>query len=83
MACGGVLREALKRDAVAAIILYHEPDQALDLSNIDPSTLASGKGVFWKFFDWIDKAAFELSADAFNTFRVRQRIEVDLRSQSS
>ncbi|KAF2239450.1 Mo25-like protein [Viridothelium virens] len=69
MACGGVLREALKRDAVAAIILYHEPDQTLDLSNIDPSTPASGKGVFWKFFYWIDKGAFELSADAFNTFR--------------
>jgi len=29
--------------------------------------------VFWKFFDWINKSAFEVSADAFNTFRVSER----------
>jgi len=26
--------------------------------------------VFWKFFDWIDKSLFEVSTDAFDTFRV-------------
>ncbi|KAF2203064.1 Mo25-like protein [Delitschia confertaspora ATCC 74209] len=69
MPCGGVLREALKYDAVAALILYHEPDKMLDLANVDPSVPASGEGVFWRFFEWIDRGAFEVSADAFNTFR--------------
>jgi calcium binding protein 39 len=61
MPCGGILREALKYDAIAALLLYDEPTP-------DPS---SGEGVFWRFFEWIDKGAFEVSADAFNTFRVR------------
>jgi len=71
--CGGILREALKHDAIAALILYHEPKfngKNLDLSTIDPAVPSSGEGVFWRFFDWIDKGAFEVSADAFNTFRV-------------
>jgi len=74
MACGGILKEALKHDAVAALILYHEPQEdgkMMDLNNIDTSEPSSGRGVFWKFFDWIDKSLFEVSTDAFDTFRVR------------
>ena len=73
MPCGGVLREALKYDAIAALILYDEPSvegAPRDLAGIDPTMPSSGNGVFWKFFDWIDRGAFEVSADAFNTFRV-------------
>ncbi|GAB7341001.1 hypothetical protein MBLNU457_7334t1 [Dothideomycetes sp. NU457] len=72
MACGGILKEALKHDAVAALILYHEPQEdgkMMDLNNIDTSVPSSGRGVFWKFFDWIDKSLFEVSTDAFDTFR--------------
>lgn len=71
MACGGVLREALKHDAVAALILYDEPDRRGKdmLANIDPTVPSSGDGIFWKFFEWIDRGAFEACADAFNTFR--------------
>ena len=68
--CGGILREALKYDVIAALILYHEPDQIRPLGGIDPQEKSSGDGVFWRFFDWIDKSAFETSADAFNTFKV-------------
>ncbi|KAK7634022.1 Mo25-like-domain-containing protein [Phyllosticta citricarpa] len=72
MACGGVLREALKHDAVAALILYDEPDRRGKdmLAHIDPTVPSTGQGVFWKFFEWIDRGAFEACADAFNTFRV-------------
>lgn len=73
MPCGGILKEALKHDAVTALILYHEPTEdgkPMDLSSIDTSQPATGKGVFWKFFDWIDKSLFEVSTDAFDTFRV-------------
>ncbi|KAF2753696.1 Mo25-like protein [Pseudovirgaria hyperparasitica] len=72
MPCGGVLREALKHEVVAAIVLYDEPNpdgKPLDLANINLDAPVSGNGVFWNFFDWIDKGAFEVSADAFNTFR--------------
>ncbi|KAF2012264.1 Mo25-domain-containing protein [Aaosphaeria arxii CBS 175.79] len=72
MPCGGVLREALKYDAIAALLLYDEPTpdgKTRDLASVNPDIPSSGEGVFWKFFDWIDKAAFEVSADAFNTFR--------------
>ena len=73
MPCGGVLREALKYDAIAALLLYDEGDEdgkQLDLANVNPDVAATGNGIFWRFFEWIDKGAFELSADAFNTFRV-------------
>lgn len=72
--CGGILKEALKWDAVAAVILYDEPSnngKTIDIYNdVDTSKPASGQGVFWKFFDWIDKSSFEVSADAFDTFRM-------------
>ena len=74
MPCGGILREALKYDAIAALLLYDEPmedGKSVDLGSVNPDMPSSGNGVFWKFFGWIDKGAFEVSADAFNTFRVR------------
>lgn len=74
MPCGGVLREALKYDAICALLLYDEPTEdgrPIDLGAVNPDLPCSGNGVLWKFFDWIDKGAFEVSADAFNTFRVR------------
>jgi calcium binding protein 39 len=77
MPCGGVLREALKYDAICALLLYDEPTEdgaPLDLGNVNPDLPSSGNGVLWKFFDWIDKGAFEVSADAFNTFRVRRSL---------
>lgn len=73
MPCGGVLREALKYDAIAALLLYDEPTpdgKTRDLASVNPDVPSTGEGVFWRFFDWIDKGAFEVSADAFNTFRV-------------
>ena len=72
-ACGGILKEALKWDAVAAVILYDEPrpdGQTLDIYDIDTTKQSSGEGVFWRFFDWIDKSSFEVSADAFDCFRL-------------
>lgn len=72
--CGGILKEALKWDAVAAVILYDEPaddGKTIDIYNdVDVSSPSSGKGVFWKFFGWIDKSSFEVSADAFDCFRL-------------
>lgn len=73
MPCGGILREALKYDAIAALLLYDEPmedGKSVDLGSVNPDMPSTGNGVFWKFFGWIDKGAFEVSADAFNTFRV-------------
>lgn len=76
MPCGGVLREALKYDAVAALILYDEPNPegtARNLAEVDTANASSGQGTFWKFFDWIVKSSFEVCTDAFNTFRVCTR----------
>lgn len=73
-ACGGILKEALKQDAVAAVILYDEPrsdGKAVDIYNdVDVLQKSSGRGVFWNFFSWIDKSSFEVSADAFDCFRL-------------
>jgi calcium binding protein 39 len=73
-ACGGILKEALKWDAVAAVILYDEPSptgRTIDIyTDVDVSKPASGDGVFWNFFTWIDKSSFEVSADAFDCFRL-------------
>lgn len=73
MPCGVVLREALKHEAISALILYDESrgnEKAANIDQIDPEVRQSGEGVFWKFFPWIDKGAFEVSTDAFTTFRV-------------
>ncbi|KAK5232751.1 Hym1p [Exophiala xenobiotica] len=75
MACGTILRQALQYDTVAAVILYDESqpdstkDQAVQLKEVDVTKPQSGNGVFWKFFGWINKGSFEVSADAFTTFR--------------
>lgn len=73
MPAGTVLREVLKSEAAAAIILYDDPSTGSNskgLSGIQLEVQQSGQGVFWKFFDWIDKGSFEVGADAFTTFRV-------------
>lgn len=72
--CGAILREALKFDVVAAIILYDqssEGEPAVRITEVDPDLPQDGHGVFWKFLGWIDKGSFEVSADVFATFRVR------------
>ncbi|KAG5952568.1 hypothetical protein E4U58_000707 [Claviceps cyperi] len=70
---GSVLRELLKNEAAAAVILYDDDDEpgssAKGLNAIDRERPQSGRGVFWRFFDWIDKSSFEVAADAFTTFR--------------
>lgn len=72
---GSVLREILKHEAAAAVILYDDGEEpgssSKGLMAIDQDKPQSGKGVFWRFFDWIDKSSFEVAADAFTTFRVR------------
>lgn len=71
---GSVLRELLKNEAAAAIILYDDGDEpgssSKGLNAIDRDRPQSGRGVFWRFFDWVDKSSFEVAADAFTTFRV-------------
>ena len=71
--CGMVLREILKHESVAAIILYDQSqgnESTTPFNDIDTQAPQSGNGVFWDFFRWIDEGAFEVSADAFTTFRV-------------
>ena len=73
MPCGTVLREILKFKEIIAVVLYDqskETEPAIKPSDINLDSVQSGEGVFWKFFEWIDKGAFEVSADAFTTFRV-------------
>lgn len=73
MPCGVILREALKFEVVTAIVVYdqsHEGEPAVRLSDVKLNQPQKGDGVFWRFFDWIDKSNFEVSADAFTTFRV-------------
>jgi hypothetical protein len=69
-----VLRELLKNEAAAAVILYDDGDEpgssSKGLNAIDRERPQTGRGVFWRFFDWIDKSSFEVAADAFTTFRV-------------
>jgi calcium binding protein 39 len=71
---GSVLREVLKSEAAAAIILYDDGDEPgssrRGVNAIDRERPQTGRGIFWQFFDWIDRSSFEVSADAFTTFRV-------------
>ena len=72
MPCGSILRQALQHDSIAALILYDDSqpgERAVKLSDVDVGQKQSGEGLFWKFFDWINKGSFEVSADAFTTFR--------------
>jgi calcium binding protein 39 len=66
---GTVLREVLKSETAAAIILFDDPENG-NSNGFQQDTRQSGKGVFWKFFNWIDQGSFEVGADAFTTFRV-------------
>ena len=76
MPCGVVLREILKQyEDVASIILHDESrenQRAISIDEIDPreAPVQTGEGVFWQFFMWIENGAFEVSTDAFTTFRV-------------
>ena len=73
MQCGSVLREALKHEAIATIILFHnatENSKIIRIDEIDLDEPQTGDGVFWNFFPWIDRGVFEISTDAFTTFRV-------------
>ena len=77
MPCGTVLREILKFKEIITVILYdqsYEGEAASKPADINLDAVQSGEGVFWKFFEWIDKGAFEVSADAFTTFRVSMTI---------
>lgn len=72
MPCGQILRQALAFDTIAAVILYDESqpgERAVQLKEVDVGKKQTGRGVFWNFFDWINKGSFEVSADAFTTFR--------------
>ncbi|KAK2812748.1 hypothetical protein FQN50_001077 [Emmonsiellopsis sp. PD_5] len=72
MPCGTILREALKFEVVAAIILYDESgkdDPAIRINEVKPGAKQTGEGLFWNFFQWINRGSFEVSADAFTTFR--------------
>ncbi|KAI5306587.1 hypothetical protein KEM56_000172 [Ascosphaera pollenicola] len=72
MTCGSILREALKVEVSAAVILHDESNEktrVIRLTEIQLRRKQSGEGVFWKFFRWINKSSFEVSADAFTTFR--------------
>lgn len=77
-AAGSVLREMLKHQAAAAVILFDDGEEQgssfKGIGGIDEDRQQSGNGVFWRFFEWIDKSSFEVAADAFTTFRVRFRI---------
>jgi len=41
----------------------------VQLKEVDVGCKQSGEGLFWNFFQWINKGSFEVSADAFTTFR--------------
>ena len=62
MPSGVVLREVLRaHEAIAEIILFDQSGEDLRTST---------EGVFWNFFRWINDSPFEVSTDAFTTFRV-------------
>lgn len=73
MPCGIVLREALKHEDLAIILLYDQSNDSnpFKMEEVNEDAKQSGQGLFWQFFSWIDTGAFEVSTDAFTTFRVR------------
>ena len=80
MPCGTVLREILKVKEVVMIVLYDESQgnaPAVTVREIDMDAPSSGEGVLWNFFQWIDDGAFEVSADAFTTFRVSSTVSYE------
>ena len=83
MPCGIVLREALKHDSVAEIILYDQSGRdgkSWKLDNVNIEEKQSGEGVFWDFFSWINTGAFEVSTDAFTTFRVGVQVPLAMKA---
>ena len=73
LACGMVLRDILRYENVVALILFNQSSKDEHVSKIheiDFEASQTGEGIFWDFFPWIDKGAFEVSTDAFTTFRV-------------
>ena len=75
MACGNILRQALQHDSIAALVLYDQSkpgERAVQLADVDVGRKQTEEGVFWEFFQWINDGTFEVSADAFTTFRVRK-----------
>lgn len=73
MPCGVVLREILKHEDVAQLVLCDQSqpnESAVKINEVNEDVPQTGEGVFWKFFPCIDTGAFEVSADAFSTFRV-------------
>lgn len=71
--CGTILRQAILQDSITAIILYDDSkpgERAVNIMEVDVHRRETCRGPFWNFFDWINKGSFEVSADAFNTFRV-------------
>lgn len=48
--CGSMLRDSIKYEPLASVILYDER--------------------FWKFFDYVQGGSFDVSSDAFATFKV-------------
>lgn len=73
MPCGTILRQALQHDTIAAVILYDESkpgERAVQLKDVEVGERQTGNGLVWNFFHWINKGSFEVSADAFTTFRV-------------
>ena len=72
MPCGIVLREILKNEHITAIVLHDQSqvgESATLVNDLDLEQTQTGEGIFWRFFDYIDKSAFEASTDAFTTFR--------------
>jgi calcium binding protein 39 len=71
--CGTILRQAIMQDSITAVILYDESkpgERAVQIMEVEARRKETCQGLFWNFFDWINKGSFEVSADAFNTFRV-------------
>ncbi|KAK3392240.1 Mo25-like protein [Sordaria brevicollis] len=71
---GTVLKELIKSsEAATAVILYDDGDEqgssTRGVGAIDRDRKQSGNGIFWNFFEWIDRGSFEVAADAFTTFR--------------
>ncbi|KAK1774549.1 Mo25-like protein [Copromyces sp. CBS 386.78] len=71
---GTVLKELIKTsEAATAVILHDDGDDegssARGVAAIDRNRKQSGTGIFWSFFEWIDRGSFEVAADAFTTFR--------------
>lgn len=75
-ACGSILRELTRYEAVAACILYNdtvgdEPAPRYEEVQAMYGSQQSGEGLFWNLFQYIKLGSFEVSADAFTTLRVR------------